>query len=457
MIKKSIKILSSSVILGLVLATSISTGNIKAAKGKVDRFGGTSRYETAAKVAKSNWKLGQTKNIILVSGKGYADALSASLLAKKLNAPILLTGRDILSIDTKKTIDELGIKNIYILGSEGVISRNIQSSLEKEGKRVQRLAGKNRFETNKVIANELVNNYGVKADEVLVVNGNRYLADALTAAPVAAKEGKILLLVGEDENTADEAKKFVDEHKSKVTVIGTDVTVSGNIYKRLSATKRVNGGKDRFETNRLVLKSFGVQGTHLYVANGQNNHLVDSLVASALAGKFDSPVVLVSNDETTDNKAIEYIKNELKITYNTDLNAVGSEAILSEGLIKKIENIVLHNQSQVNNKEEKNDSLNPKGEEKVEGLKQGNKSNLAKKLQTIDCNSPLEYEIKDAVPNGDTINLKVTASSNDKEELAKLSLIITKFIAQYNQGVEHVIIDFNDGKYMFNSDTDIVQ
>ncbi|WP_050608143.1 cell wall-binding repeat-containing protein [Clostridium niameyense] len=338
--KKSTRALASATVVGLVLTTAISTGNVQAAPGKVDRLDGANRYETAAKVATSNWKAGETKNVILVSGQGYADALSASLLAQKLDAPVLLTGKDSLDANTKNAINKLGAKNVYILGSKGVISENIKSSLENEGKTVKRLAGKDRYETNIAIANELVSNHGVSAKEVLVVNGNKYLADALTAAPVAAKEGKILLLVGEDESTANEAKKFIDAHSSKVTVIGRDVTVSDVIYNKLGASKRVKGGADRFETNRLVLDAFNMKGSHLYIANGQNDHLVDSLVASALAGKFNSPVVLVSNDKDTDAKAVKYMKENLKINDKTDLNVVGSEAILSDDLVKDIDSVV---------------------------------------------------------------------------------------------------------------------
>ncbi|NEZ47181.1 hypothetical protein FDF74_08155 [Clostridium niameyense] len=338
--KKSTRALASATVVGLVLTTAISTGNVQAAPGKVDRLHGANRYETASKVATSNWKAGETKNVILVSGEGYADALSASLLAQKLDAPVLLTGKDNLDVNAKNAINKLGAKNVYILGSKGVVSENIKSSLENEGKTVKRLAGKDRYETNIAIANELVSNHGVSAKEVLVVNGNKYLADALTAAPVAAKEGKILLLVGEDESTANEAKKFIDAHSSKVTVIGRDVTVSDVIYNKLGASKRVKGGADRFETNRLVLDAFNMKGSHLYIANGQNDHLVDSLVASALAGKFNSPVVLVSNDKEEDAKAIKYMKDELKINDKTDLNVVGSEAILSDDLVKDIDNVV---------------------------------------------------------------------------------------------------------------------
>ncbi|NEZ47187.1 cell wall-binding repeat-containing protein [Clostridium niameyense] len=338
--KKTIKSLSNCTMAAVALTIGISTGNVQAQNSNVQRFAGNDRYETAANVAKLNWESGKTDNVILVSGGGYADALSASLLAQKLNAPILLTEKDVLNKNTYDAMNKLGAKNVYILGSEGVVSNNIKASLEKSGKKVIRLAGKDRYETNIAIANELVSKHGVTANEVLVVNGNRYLADALTAAPVAAKEGKILLLVGEDESTSNEAKKFIDKHNSKVTVIGRDVTVSDTIYNKLRASKRINGGADRFETNRLVLDAFKLKGSHVYIANGEKNHLVDSLVASALAGKYKSPIVLVSNGKESDSKAVSYIKNNLKINDKVNLNVIGSEKILSKDLVQKINEVI---------------------------------------------------------------------------------------------------------------------
>ncbi|WP_050608140.1 cell wall-binding repeat-containing protein [Clostridium niameyense] len=351
--KQTTKTLVSSTVVGLVLATFIPAGNVKAHNDYVKRFVGADRYETAANVANSNWKLGETKNIILVSGEGYADALSASLLAQKLNAPILLTRRDELNKSTYDTINKLGAKNIYILGSEGVVSNNIKTFLEKQGKRTVRLGGKDRFETNLAVVNELVNNHGVSPKEVLVVNGNRYIADALTAAPVAAKEGKVLLLVGEDISSVHIAKKFVETHNSRVTVIGNKVTVSEHIYNKLGATRRVKGGKDRFETNRLVLDAFKMYNSRVYIANGQTNHLVDSLVASALAGKYKSPIVLVSNVEETDNKVVNYIYNTLKVDNKSNVSAIGSETILSNELVEKIDKVIkLKDSNEVENDKE---------------------------------------------------------------------------------------------------------
>ncbi|MCT7443405.1 cell wall-binding repeat-containing protein, partial [Escherichia coli] len=125
----------------------------------------------------------------------------------------------------------------------------IRDDLKKEGYALTELGGKNRFETNLAIANYLVEEHNVKADEILVVNGKDGFSDALSAAPVAAAKGQILLIVGKDPSTADLASKFIQKHNSKVTAIGTEGVIPKAVYDKLGAKERVTGGANRFETN----------------------------------------------------------------------------------------------------------------------------------------------------------------------------------------------------------------
>ncbi|GAA0744990.1 cell wall-binding repeat-containing protein [Clostridium oceanicum] len=335
--KKSTRALASATVLSLVLTTVVTTANVKAAKGEITRLGGRTRYATAAQVAKENWKNG-AENVILVSGNGIADALGASVLAEKMDAPIILTGSNELDAKAKEALDTLKPKNVIAIGGEGVLSKGLVSGLEKSYN-VTRLGGQSRFDTNLKIANYLVEKQGVKADEVFVVNGGVGLADALTMAPVAASKGKILLIVGKDKANAENAIKFVKDHKSKVTVVGTDNMVTDEVYKLLGASKRVDGGHDRFATNLKILDAFKVAGEKLYVANGIGQDPIDALVASALAGKYNSPLVLTAGKDTSYTKnAINYIDKHAN--EKTDLNAVGGEIAVPNEVVEAINKAV---------------------------------------------------------------------------------------------------------------------
>lgn len=328
--KKFKRVLASSTILALVLQTNIVGGNVKAYDGQVKRFEGNNRYETAAKLATFNWT--KSDNIVLVSGEGYADALSASVLAKRLNAPIILTNPNNLNDNARQTIEKLKAKNIYVIGGEASISSKIRNRLKDNYKLIE-LKGRDRFETNLNVAEEMVK-LGVDTSEVMVVNGKDGFSDALSAAPIAAANGQILFIVSKDNGKT--ATEFIQKHNSKATVIGTKNVVSDKIYNNLGASRRVDGGANRFETNLKILKEFNVKSdTHLYIANSTGKGYADALVASALAGKFNAPLILTDTKDSKDTeKALKYIKDNIKGT--TEINAVGGKSVIPESVTENI-------------------------------------------------------------------------------------------------------------------------
>ncbi|MCH3963292.1 MAG: cell wall-binding repeat-containing protein [Clostridium sp.] len=207
-----------------------------------------------------NWPEG-SDNVVLVSGEGYADAVSASVLDKKLDAPILLTTPDTLSSDTRTALDALKPKNIYIVGGEG-------------------------------------------------------FSDVLSAAPAAAAKDEILLLADNDKTSTKSTIDFIKANNSKVTVIGTSNIINDDMYKTFGAAQRVDGEVYRFATNLNVLNNFKeiFKTDKLYIANASSatpdNLYADVLAASAVAGKYSAPLVLVDTEgssATTD--AIAYIRN----------------------------------------------------------------------------------------------------------------------------------------------------
>ncbi|MCC5423741.1 cell wall-binding repeat-containing protein, partial [Clostridium botulinum] len=336
--KKGTRALASATVVGLVLAT-VATGNVKAAPGDVNKVQGNDRYETAANVAKANWKDG-AKDVIIASGNGYADSLSASVLAKKLNAPIILTTAGELNSNAKSALQTLKPENVYVIGGNASVSQAVRDGLKKDYK-VTELGGKTRFETNLAVANHLVDKLGVKADNVMVVNGQDGFSDALSAAPVAAAKEQVLLIVGRDASTADAAANFVKKHNSKVTVIGTEGVVPTAVYNKLGASERVNGGADRFDTNIKIMEHFKLNADNIYVANatdGQNGY-ADALVASALAGKSGAPLVLVDTKDAQGTKnAIKYIADNK--TDKTEVSTVGGSGVMPDEIVNEIETAV---------------------------------------------------------------------------------------------------------------------
>ncbi|WP_300280467.1 cell wall-binding repeat-containing protein [Peptacetobacter sp.] len=148
---------------------------IAAANIKVERLGGKTRVETSELVAQ---KLGNYNKAFIVNGfKGEADAMSVSAVAARNKAPILLTnGKS--SNHTKKSRIEY-----YVIGGNSVVDKSIVSKYN-----AKRLAGENRYETNKKVINEFYSG----SDKIYLANGDK-LVDALTASPLAKNNGIVLV------------------------------------------------------------------------------------------------------------------------------------------------------------------------------------------------------------------------------------------------------------------------
>lgn len=327
------KAMSRAVAISIALALASPTVLVKAAPGQVTRVGEVDSYETAAVVATTNWT--SAKDVVLVCGEGYADAVSASVLAKQLDAPILLTQAASLNASAKNAIDKLKPQNIYIIGGNASVSQSLRDGLKSNNYNLIELGGKDRYETNTAVAKQLIK-LGAKADNVILVSGEGF-SDILSATPIAAAKGQIILLGNNNKSTMKPVLDFIKSNNSSVTVIGTTYSINDNIYKEVGAVKRVSGGADRFETNLNVLNSFNndLNTNKLFIANASDDRYADALIASSLAGKWSAPLVLVDNENSTStDKALSYIKDKSKAS--TDLNVIGGSTIVSDNVVSKI-------------------------------------------------------------------------------------------------------------------------
>ena len=243
---------------------------------------GSDRYDTAAKIAD---KLGSYDNVVLVNATStMSDGLSASGLAGKENGAILLTKKDSIP---KATMDRIKkVKKVYIIGGEAAISQKVANEITAAGIKVERLGGKDRVETSKLVAEKL-GNY----KEAFVVNGFKGEADAMSASAAVAKNGAPILLT--NGKTSNHDKKSGVEYY----VIGGNSVVDKSIADKYDA--EVLAGKDRYETNREVIAEFYSNSDKLYLANGDT--LVDALTASPLAK--NEGIVLVN--KKSDNSILK--------------------------------------------------------------------------------------------------------------------------------------------------------
>lgn len=291
----------------------------------LERIAGATRFETSMAIAdKLKEKLGVEKfdNVVITNGEGFADALSATYLAKVKNAPILIVNEstaDEISEYVKKNAAENA--NIYIIGGEGAVSKKIADKIP--GKKI-RLHGASRFETNL----EVLKAAGVEDQDIAFCNAYNF-ADALSVSAA----GKPVMLV---DNSLDSAQiAYLKTLKSKkFYLIGGQNVVSKAVENEASKLGKVEriAGSDRFATSRAVAEKF-FTGEHkkAYLTYGFN--FPDGLCVGVLCAVDNSPLLLVSNENM--DEAAAYITNakvQKCIVLGGD-NLISSEA--ASKLLKK--------------------------------------------------------------------------------------------------------------------------
>lgn len=151
---------------------------------RVKRLGGINRYDTNDRILKEAGITSSDRDLIICTGNGYADSLSASALGK----PILLVDRNLTSAQ-RSYISNGNIKNVYLVGGTGVISDSMKNTIQSY-KPVSRLAGSNRYGTSAEVAKKF---FSGKSGKVVVAYGGNF-PDGLAGGPLAMATGNPLLL-----------------------------------------------------------------------------------------------------------------------------------------------------------------------------------------------------------------------------------------------------------------------
>ncbi len=258
------------------------------------RIQGADRYVTAAQAALAGWPHG-AQTVILASGEVWPDSLAAAPLSAKLDAPVLLTPARTPHAAVAAAVERLGPSGIVVLGGTAAVARAVVDAAADAGglspDAVRRIAGRDRFETAALIAEEVGTTPGMG---VSIVSGTAY-PDAVSASAFSGTLGMPILLT-ETDRVSPHVGAYLSAHSAEVTsavIVGGPAVVSRDVKIALDERVRVTRlwGADRYDTNVAVLKRFYVEGElSPLVATGEN--FPDALVAGALAAKRGQPVVL---------------------------------------------------------------------------------------------------------------------------------------------------------------------
>lgn len=296
----------------------------------IKRLAGSTRYETAIEISKSGWAT--SDNIVLATGENFSDSLCATPLAKQLNAPILLSPKSMFSKGLLDEVKRLKVKNVYIIGGEGVISKDIENKFKALSINVIRLYGQDRFKTSMVIADYMYKNYSV-SNEIVVATGYNF-PDALSIAPIAAKLNMPIILTSTNQVPENINTFLLNNNVKKTFVIGGPAIINDYVKSSFPSPERIYGS-NRYETNIRIINRFRpvLDFSSIAIATGEN--FPDALSGAVLATQKSSPLFLtgISPDKVTIRSLYRYLNSS---DSNSSLIIFGGEGVVPLNSINKI-------------------------------------------------------------------------------------------------------------------------
>ena len=439
---------------------STSLPSSKIASNPYERIYGATKFETAKAIA---YKVGTgvINDVIIASGNNFQDALSVSVLSKKLNAPVLLvdstveTSSDAFTFIADKTQKAA---TIHIIGGTGVISFDFVTKLNSLGyNNIERIGGLDRYNTDALVAKKLS---VAKGTPVIVASGVSF-PDALSISSIAASKGYPIMLTDRDSLSQDVKDFIVSDQPAKVYVIGGTAVISDAIQTTLASIQSCSverlAGVDRFETNSIILSQFSMSPRTAYIASGLD--FPDALAGSSLAAFTGDPIVLI---DSANSELPTQVKSYFKSLYSSgtipSITAIGGKGAVSDYALSSIKAIldgtppppplVAASKKQVSRSDSNelvDHALSLKGVPYVFG---------GTSRTGFDCSGYSQYVFKGSgisLPRTASAQFKVGASvSRDQLKLGDLV-----FFTTYASGASHVGIYIGDDHFISASNSGV--
>ncbi|WP_219693418.1 cell wall-binding repeat-containing protein, partial [Clostridioides difficile] len=110
----------------------------------------------------------------------------------------------------KAELKRLGVKNVYLIGGSIALSSEIEKQLNAENISFERISGNSRYDTSLKLAEKLDREKSIS--KIVVVNGEKGLADAVSVGAIAAQENMPIIL-SDSENGTEVADNFRSEER----------------------------------------------------------------------------------------------------------------------------------------------------------------------------------------------------------------------------------------------------
>ncbi|WP_101772958.1 leucine-rich repeat protein [Peptostreptococcus faecalis] len=290
-----------------------------------ERIAGKDRYETAVKVSSKYFK--QSENVILVSNEKFSDSMVSANISKKLNAPILITNKNSIPKSTVEEMRRLKSKKVIMVGGVNTISEDVEKIIKENKLDVERISGRDRYETSIKIAQK----YNNDAKDIYIVNGEN-IVDGLSVSNLSTKFGRPIILAKNSEISKEVIEYIFTNKIQKAVIAGGENSVGKEVKGYLSKYCTVNriAGKDRYETSLKVAIEAYENPSKIFVANGDN--IIDSLVIGSVVSNESTPMILVNSKNYND------IKTWIDKSKISKIIFIGGENSISKDLEKKLLN-----------------------------------------------------------------------------------------------------------------------
>ncbi|EXF27971.1 N-acetylmuramoyl-L-alanine amidase [Finegoldia magna ALB8] len=287
----------------------------------VSRIYGKDRIDTSIQIAKSYIKTSEFA--ILANQNNFPDSLSATVLSKKFNAPILLTDAKKSDKSLIQEIKRLQTKYFVKIGGEKSISNKVAKQLLPEKSKVRSFKGADRYATNAEIIKEFKD-----ADTCIIASGENF-ADSLSIGAYATKNGYPIVLVQKNKINDVTKQALKDSKIKKCYIVGGENSVSKSLGKELPQVIERIAGNDRYETSLKIADKFYKDAEGAYLASGEV--FADSLAINPIAAKFDVPLILTPKDKLP-QKTFEYLEKSKII----QVAIIGGEKTVSKQIQQEL-------------------------------------------------------------------------------------------------------------------------
>lgn len=303
MLRRGLAVLAAAAAaVSLLAGVPVGGADAGAAASGVERVDGRDRFETAVRAA---WRFadngGSLAAVVLVSGRSYADALSAAGVAGQERATVLFAERDALPEPTRRLLRAAGTQRAVIVGGPAAVGAGVEAELAELGIAIERVWGADRYETSAAAARRVASGgigLWLNRRTALVVPGTGW-ADAIAVGPAAWAGPHPVVLADPRRPDGGEVVGLLKELRvSHAVVVASAGVWPGEAVQALEdalfAVTRVSRSTPADTSGSFARR---LLGTHPrfdgeIAATASGAHFADGLAASALLGLLGSPLVL---------------------------------------------------------------------------------------------------------------------------------------------------------------------